>query len=248
VDRAGSIASGVNVSEHQLVLPDGERINYRMERRNRKTIGLRIGADGLVVHAPRLISQVQLEYVLLQKSHWIRKKLLETYSDIPPPLSWADGMTLHYLGETIRLRVSQDTADRRPLFEDGELHLQITKVNVAEAIARKVTDWYKRIALPYFSQRLEKFSDRLGEPLPKLMLSSARTRWGSCNSKRVIRINWRLIQAPPHIIDYVICHELAHLKEMNHSPRFWNVVKGLYPDYPAAERELKRLSSHLHRL
>lgn len=97
-----------------------------------------------------------------------------------------------------------------------------------------------------FARRLEILSAKLGVPLPKLFLSNAKSRWGSCNSKKEIRLNWRLLQASPHIINYVICHELAHLKEMNHSAKFWAVVASIFPDYKAAEKELKALSPKLH--
>lgn len=236
------------MSEFRLALPDGEQISYRLERRTRRTIGLRIGVEGLIVHAPKRLSQSLLENALLQKADWIRKKLGQMQANQPPLLQWEDGAELHYLGNPIRLRLSRDVANRKPLFEQGELHLRLTEIEDAAAVAARVTQWYKKAALPDFSRRLELFATKLGEPLPRLMLSSAKTRWGSCNSKREIRINWRLIQAPPPLINYVICHELAHLKEMNHSPRFWQVVEHLYPEYRAAERALKQLSPHLHRL
>ena len=81
-------------------------------------------------------------------------------------------------------------------------------------------------------------------PLPRLTLSAARTRWGSCSLRSGIRLNWRLIHFPLHVIDYVVAHELAHLREMNHSPRFWSVVGQLYSDYRAARDELKALAAH----
>lgn len=236
------------MSEYRLALPDGEQISYRLERRTRRTIGLKIGAEGLIVHAPKRLSQLHLENALLQKADWIRKKLSQMQANQPPLLHWEDGAELHYLGNPIRLRLSRDVANRKPLFEQGELHLRLTAIEDAAFVAARVMQWYKKTALPDFTRRLELFATRLGEPLPRLMLSSAQTRWGSCNSKREIRINWRLIQAPPPVINYVICHELAHLKEMNHSPRFWQVVEHLYPEYRAAERALKQLSPHLHRL
>jgi predicted metal-dependent hydrolase len=115
-------------------------------------------------------------------------------------------------------------------------------------IQRKVVQWYKKQALVDFARRLEIFSAKLGVALPQLLLSNARSRWGSCNSRKEVRLNWRLLQAPPHIINYVVCHELAHLKEMNHSVRFWHVVESIFPDYKTAEKELKALSALLHRI
>jgi predicted metal-dependent hydrolase len=236
------------VSQYQLALPDGEHICYQLERRSRRTIGLKICASGLIVHAPKRISQPQLESALLQKADWIRKKLSQLSANQPSPLQWVDGAELHFLGNPIRLKLSRDNANRQAQFEQGVLHLRLTEIDDAAFVSARVTQWYKKAALPDFSRRLELYANRLGVPMPRLLLSNAHTRWGSCNSKREIRINWRLIQAHPHVINYVICHELAHLKEMNHSSRFWQVVEGLYPEYREAERVLKHLSPHLHRL
>jgi predicted metal-dependent hydrolase len=93
---------------------------------------------------------------------------------------------------------------------------------------------------------VEVFSVKLNVHPSNVYLSNAKSRWGSCNTKREIRLNWRLIQAPPHIINYVICHELAHLKEMNHSNRFWEEVEKVLPEYRSSEKELKTLSSDLY--
>jgi len=95
---------------------------------------------------------------------------------------------------------------------------------------------------------LEILAAKLCVKTPPLTLSNAQSRWGSCSSRGDLRLNWRLLQAPPHIINYVICHELAHLKEMNHSARFWAIVEQLFPDYKRAEKELKALSPQLHRM
>ena len=108
--------------------------------------------------------------------------------------------------------------------------------------------WYRKQALTDFSRRLEILAAKLGVPTPALFLSNARSRWGSCNSRQEIRLNWRLLQAPPHIINYVVAHELAHLKEMNHSAKFWAMVEKIYPDYKTAEKELKVWSAKLHQI
>ena len=120
--------------------------------------------------------------------------------------------------------------------------------NSHAVVARKVIAWYKKQAFLDFARRLELFAAKLGVATPPLTLSNAQSRWGSCNSRGEVRLNWRLLQAPPHIINYVICHELAHLKQMNHSAKFWVVVAQLFPNYKAAEKELKALSPQLHRI
>jgi len=81
--------------------------------------------------------------------------------------------------------------------------------------------------------------------VPALALSSARTRWGSCSAQGGIRLNWRLIHLPPAIVDYVVVHELAHLRHMNHGPRFWALVESVCPEYRALRAELRRLAAHL---
>lgn len=231
---------------HTLTLPSGEQLYYRLERRPRRSVGLKITAEGLVVHAPQRLAQSLLESLILQKADWILKKLSARSDSKIPPLSWQNGEQLLLLGNTVTLAVRHDVRSRAVNHQPGLLELAMPDHNEAPAVARKVLQWYKKQALIDFNRRLEIFSAKLGVALPKLLISNARTRWGSCNSKREIRLNWRLLQAPPHLINYVVCHELAHLKEMNHSAKFWAVVASIYPDYKAAEKELKVWSPRLH--
>lgn len=231
---------------HTLMLPSGEQLNYQLERRQRRTVGLKITADGLVVHAPKRLSQSLLESLLAQKADWIQKKLSAQIQNKIPALQWRHGEQLLLLGNHITLAVRHDERSRAINHLPGLLELAMPNHNEPPAVARKVLQWYKKQAVTDFARRLEIFSAKLGVALPKLLISNARTRWGSCNSKKEVRLNWRLLQAPPHLINYVICHELAHLKEMNHSARFWAVVASIYPDYKAAEKELKIWSPKLH--
>ena len=231
---------------HTLTLPSGEQLHYQLERRQRRTVGLKITAEGLVVHAPKRLAQSLLEGLIAQKADWIQKKLHAQTQNKIPALQWQDGEQLLLLGNTITLSVRHDERSRALNHLPGLLELAMPNHHETPAVARKVLQWYKKQAMTDFARRLEIFSAKLGVSLPKLLLSSARTRWGSCNTKKEIRLNWRLLQAPPHLINYVICHELAHLKEMNHSARFWAVVASIYPDYKAAEKELKIWSPRLH--
>ena len=231
---------------HTLTLPSGDQLHYQLERRQRRTVGLKITATGLVIHAPKRISQSHLESLIMLKADWIRRKLDALRTNHIPPLQWQDGEQLLLLGNTVTLALRHDVRSRTVEYAPGVLHLAMPNHNEAPAVTRKVVQWYKKQALADFSRRLALFSTKLGVPVPALFLSSARSRWGSCNSKKEIRLNWRLSQAPPHIINYVVCHELAHLKEMNHSARFWAVVASICPDYKAAEKELKAWSPKLH--
>lgn len=231
---------------HTLTLPSGEQLQYQLELRQRRTVGLKITADGLVIHAPKRIAQSHLENLIILKADWIRKKLTTLKANKIPALQWQHGEQLLLLGNYITLAIRHDNRSRAIEYTSGCLHLALPNHLESALIARKVLQWYKKQAIADFSRRLEIFSAKLGVQTPAMFLSNARSRWGSCNSKKEVRLNWRLLQAPPHIINYVICHELAHLKEMNHSARFWAVVASLYPDYKTAEKELKSWSPKLH--
>ncbi|HSI44131.1 MAG TPA: SprT family zinc-dependent metalloprotease [Methylotenera sp.] len=231
---------------HTLTLPSGEQLDYQLERRQRRTVGLKITASGLVIHAPKRIAQSYLESLILQKSEWIRKKLAALTDNKIPAVQWEDNEQLLLFGNPISLSIRPDARSKAIVYEPGVLLLALPNPDDTTQVSRKVIQWYKKQALTDFSRRLEILSAKLGVPLPKLFLSNAKSRWGSCNSKKEIRLNWRLLQAPPHIINYVICHELAHLKEMNHSAKFWAVVGSIFPDYKTAEKELKAWSPKLH--
>lgn len=231
-----------------LPLPNGASIPYKLERRSRRTVGIKIDQTGLIVHAPNRISQSQLEQMLMSKIAWIQSKLKAQQENALPAFEWKDGASLLFLGNTVNLSIAPDTASRALEYTPGLLRLALPNPENTAQIAKKVVQWYRKQALTDFSRRLEILSAKLGVPTPTLFLSNARSRWGSCNSKQEIRLNWRLLQAPPNIINYVVAHELAHLKEMNHSAKFWTMVEKIYPDYKTAEKELKVWSAKLHQI
>ena len=236
------------MAQFHLPMPDGEAIPYHLERRARKTVGLKINQQGLVVHAPTRLSQKELERMLLSKADWIVKKLQAQQENILPAFEWKDGSSLLLLGNPIQLSVRLDSVSRALEYEPGRISVALPTPNNQTSIARKVLQWYKKQALTDFSRRIALLAAKLGVETPPLFLSSARSRWGSCNSRGEVRLNWRLLQAPPNIINYVVAHELAHLKEMNHSAKFWATVARIYPDYKSAEKELKVWSTRLHQI
>ena len=231
-----------------LTLSNGEMIPYQLEHRARRTVGLKITAEGLIVHAPKRIFAFQLNQILQDKSNWILSKLQHRAATQVEKTEWLDGEHLLYLGQDIQLNIVPNQTNKTLAFAANILSIATPTPNKHALISRKVIQWYKNQAALDFSRRLEILAAKLGVPTPPLTLSNAQSRWGSCNSRGEVRLNWRLLQAPPHIINYVICHELAHLKEMNHSAKFWAVVESLFPNYKAAEKELKILSPTLHRI
>jgi len=228
------------------VVISGKEISYTLKiSARRRTIGLRVDEHGLTVHVPRRVPQHTVESLLQDKSGWITRKLGEL-QDRQAAIEWQDGVTLQHLGQDIHLCLRHDARNRAVEFDGTRLYLALPSPGDHTTVKRKVTQWYRKQALADFTRRVEILAAKLGIPTPSFYLSNAKSRWGSCNSKQEVRLNWRLIQAPPHIIHYVAAHELAHLKEMNHSPRFWAWVEKLCPNYKAARQELKALSAQLH--
>lgn len=237
------------MNPRQLKLADGHSIPYLLKvSANRRTIGLRVDASGLTVHIPKRVPASTVENLLQEKSDWIRRKLSEWQENRPQPFAWQDGATLQYLGQDILLTLRQDARNRALEFDGARLYVAQPNPVDIKSVQRKVTQWYAKQARADFTRRIELLAAKLGVPTPPVFLSNARTRWGSCNSRGEIRLHWRLIQAPPHIIHYVVAHELAHLKEMNHSPKFWAWVGKLCPDYATARNDLKAISTTLHLL
>ena len=232
----------------RLQLPNGQSIQYLLDLRARKTIGLKITAQGLVVHAPKRISATQLQQVLLEKSGWIQQKLALREANQVAPMQWQDGEPLLFMGQDIVLTLQQHATNKAVTLQGQQLLVRSPQIDQPALVARKVLQWYAQQALPDFTRRVQLIAAQMGETVQAVGLSNAKSRWGSCNSRRQIRLNWRLIQAPPHIIQYVVCHEMAHLKEMNHSARFYAVQASLFPQHLQAEKELKALSAILHRM
>ena len=161
----------------------------------------------------------------------------------PPVVNWAAGATIALLGVPVTLELVPGRRDIS--LENGRLVIGLAPRAEPAALRKRGIAWFKERARSLLGERLALYAQRLGVPTPALSLSSARTQWGLCREDGHVRLNWRLIHLPMHLIDYVVAHELAHLREMNHSARFWAVVGGLYPDYKLARSELRQCNHRL---
>lgn len=234
--------------QQTLTLANGQQIPYQLELRPRRTVGLKITQQGLVVHAPRRIVVHQLNQILQEKSAWILNKLALREENAVEPVQWQHGEPLMYLGQDVVLQVIEAKGKSQVQLSGDQLMVSMKDTIQHTLIAKKVIQWFQQQAYEDFVRRVEIFATKLGVKPPPVALSNAQSRWGSCNSRGEVRLNWRLIQAPPQIINYVVCHELAHLKEMNHSAKFYAVLAQLFPDHAEAEKLLKQLSPQLQRL
>ena len=217
----------------------GKLVSYTIKRSlRRRAISILIDEEGLRVGAPWHATQNAIERLLHKHGEWVLRKLDEWQVRRAPAQRWRDGERVMLLGQPFTLKIVP-SAKRMGI--QGS-NLIVDACEAAEStVARKVQQWLHDQALLCFQARVAHYRELLGIGLaPKVLLSSARTRWGSCHSSGRIHLNWRLIQMPSHLIDYVVAHEVAHLIEMNHSQRFWRAVGRLIPDYVAHRKELRR--------
>jgi hypothetical protein len=223
----------------------GERVvHYVLRHTKRRTTALSIDHRGLRVAAPPCASRLEIENLILRHGAWVVQKLDEWHDrPRPEPLQIVDGVRLPLLGEPLEVRLALGN-NQVVWGADGSLTLYLRSPLEAGRVLEKAL---RERARSLFGERLAHYAAQQGLTLPRLTLSSARTRWGSCSLNNGIRLNWRLIHFPHHLIDYVVAHELAHLREMNHSPRFWAIVGQLYPDYQRVRAELKCLGTYCPR-
>lgn len=212
---------------------EGREVPYVVRRSaRRRSVGLKVDASGLSVSLPTRFPLANLEPILQRKARWIVEKLDLYHREAqtaPPDLG--DGGEILWLGRALPIRHHAG----RAAVGDGEI-LLAEKDASASALARLM----QREARRHFAARVVHWSDRLGLHPAGLALSGAQKRWGSCSARGVVRLNWRLMQAPEAVIDYVVIHELCHLEELNHSERFWALVEAACPDWRAQRAFLKR--------
>ncbi|MDQ6683722.1 MAG: M48 family metallopeptidase [Pseudomonadota bacterium] len=232
------------------VVVDGRRIGYRLRRSRRRSIGFRIDDSGLLVTAPSRLPLAMIEAGIVARRRWIVVQLAvhETRRAQAEArrVVWGDGAEIDYLGRKLRLGLGAPGAGG-PLVTAGtggvdRLQLPLP-ADAAEAQIREATHaWLQRQALTLFAQRCAHYAPRLQVRTTALALSRAKTRWGSASSGGRVRLHWRLIHFPLDIVDYVVVHELAHLREMNHGPAFWSLVRSVLPAADAARETLREQS------
>jgi predicted metal-dependent hydrolase len=224
-------------TSHRIAIA-GADVAYQLRRSQRCTIGLSIDHRGLRVGAPQRARIGDIEKLIHQHSAWVLDKLAN-WRERPAPekLEITDGCEIFILNSPLTVTVTPIGRPRWQ-FAGDKLHLWPSATVNANNLLEKALREKSRAV---FLERLAHYAPLLGVATPPLRLSSARTRWGSCSHHGGIALNWRLIFMPLAVVDYVVCHELAHLKEMNHSPAFWAVVETLCPNWQALRKELRGL-------
>ena len=210
----------------------GREVSVALRRSARRSVGLVVRSDGLTVTVPTRFPLHELDAILHQKAGWIIDKL-DALAARQPDTALTEGAMVDWLGEPHALRMGfargSVTADALQLVAHNEAGIPLA-----------LTRLMRREARSFLAERLSMWAARMGLHYSDFKLSSARSRWGSCTSSGAIRLNWRLMQAPLPVLDYVVIHELCHLVELNHSPRFWALVASVCPDWKEKRDWLKR--------
>jgi len=236
-------------ASHEVRLGDAV-VAYEFKRSQRRSIGFSVGPEGLEVRAPRWVALREVDAALQSKSAWILRKLHDVHARHAQraalAIEWSDGAQLPYLGQTI-------TVELDPAHVGGVRGAQLISSDATGALLRvslphhatpqqvrdRVQAWLMQQARQLFLARLDHFAPLLGVQYTRLGLSNAATRWGSASADGSIRLNWRLVHFSPAVVDYVVVHELSHLRVMDHSAQFWRTVGSVVPDYPALRQQLK---------
>ncbi|HMA11104.1 MAG TPA: SprT family zinc-dependent metalloprotease, partial [Steroidobacteraceae bacterium] len=207
--------------------------------RRRRTLGLTVTAHEVRIHAPSWTPRPEIERYVLQQHDWLRRAW--TRMQARAPQAAAPAHEVRYLGRTLGLDV------RASLFGDVQRCGDTLRVHVppGDEAGALVRGWLLARAERLLAWRLARIARRLGRAPARFGLSNAQTQWGSCTRRGHVRLNWRLVQAPLALIDYVAAHELAHLVHLDHSPRFWAQVAALCPDALARRAELRTMGHSL---
>lgn len=219
-------------------------VPYQLRRsRRRRTLGLTVTHKEVRIHAPSWTPRGEIERYVIQQQSWLTRVWASIQARRQQPVSGPLD-TVRYLGRLLTLDV------RPSLFESVRRHGAILRIHApADAdVSALVRDWLRERAERILTWRLARLAQQLERKPTRFALSNAQTQWGSCTQRGNIRLNWRLVQAPLTLIDYVAAHELAHLVHLNHSPRFWAEVARLCPDSIARRAELRTMSGILFQI
>lgn len=240
------------VSTQDHVRCDEDTIKYWIRRstRRKKTISLIVNKDGVHIAAPRSTSNEELRDLVIKRSTWILRHQ-RTLSLLPGPLRFVSGEFLPYLGHDIRLIVEHsDLATSKVRPEDQQLRITVptdlSDVKRRELSRHALLTWYFARATEILPKVVGQWCAKLAYgPAPRTLIRNQRSRWGSCATDRTIRLNWRLVMLARSHIDYIVVHELSHLRIRNHSPAFWNLVGQSIPDFSQRRRQLQEIGTCL---
>lgn len=213
----------------------------------RKTVSISVDATGVLVTAPTNTSTEKIKEIVYQKAKWIRAQQYHFNEMIDDNYqrSFLSGEKLPYLGRQYRLKVMKRANISKPSFKFQQgtflamLPEQITEEQHRNILLPLYEQWIKQKGEAFVRNRITRFTIKLQQEPTAIKIKDQQQRWGSCTANGQLLINWRILLAPVSVIDYVISHELAHLKYMDHSKAFWDTLKMIYPEYEEKKEWLR---------
>lgn len=230
-----------------------EQTNFELiivrTKKRRRTVALSIKPPSkLVVRAPYKTAFSFIEEFIFERAKWILARFneLQEKHQHQKNYQYINGEEFYFLGAAYLLQIIEyDKIRTRCEMRTSSLIVSANHDSSKYEIRRCLVTWYQKQAKTYFLQRLNFWSEKLNIRFNHFSISSAKTRWGSCNYKNDIRLNWRLMMMTSSIIDYVVIHELCHVIHKNHSKRFWSLVAKAMPDYKQHQEQLKKWAREL---
>jgi predicted metal-dependent hydrolase len=208
-------------------------LTLQVHRSDRKrTVGLTIERDGsLIITAPSKASQQTLENIVQQKSQWIYKHLLKKQEINPAysPKQYVTGEGFPYLGRSYRLKIiAQNNSEPLLKYFQGHFYLQTQASPKGKQL---FIEWYKEHLLTHITKKIDNLTDRLGVTVDSIQIRELGNRWGSCGNHNKLNFHWRIAMLPHSVINYIVIHEMTHLKHHSHDQKFWQLIQRVLPDY-----------------
>jgi predicted metal-dependent hydrolase len=233
--------------ERSAVQWGGTRIGYSIRRSQRRgTVSIAVDPEqGVLVTAPKVVAVARLDGVVRRKARWIVERMRDrTVLERPSAKEFVSGETFRYLGRSYRLRVREGLSETVAL-RAGWLQVTTPRdrgdVGAPARVRTLLAAWYRRHAAERLPEIVSRWASRLTVEPRSILVREAPKRWGSCDTQGNLRLNWRVVQAPPRLIEYVVAHELVHLRHEHHTAAFWAALGRVMPDYESRREDLRRV-------
>jgi len=209
---------------------------YTVIKSNRKSLSIIIERDkSVVVRAPQTLSDDRIKEEVNKRKALILSKIDSDQKEVSRTAKeFVDGEQFLYMGKYYSLQIN--VSDEQTIEYKEAFIINSPGIEVAKNL---LFDWYQQQAKDILIPRIIYFAERLGVKRKRINITSAKYTWGSCTPAGTLNFNWRIVKAPPDVMDYIVVHELAHLREHNHSIEFWNIVAVQLPQYEDAKQWLK---------
>ncbi len=221
---------------------EGFDFKVLVKRTNRrKTVSIKIDEGSVKVTVPKSVSSHRIREFISKREGWIKGKLNQQISIKPKKtIKYVDGSVVPYLGKDYRLKfLTGDLLSVKMKNRSFVITIPEGQKSKPKVIKNLLENWYKKHAKIHLEEKTKKFSETMGVNPKSIMIKNYKSRWGSCSSDGELSFNWRIILTPHRIVDYVVVHELCHLLEHNHSPKYWSHVKRYIPNWKDCRNWLK---------